>query len=210
VIAELTTLRLNTIGRDVYIRPGTHDGFTFTDNEELYHIPPRWMPPPATVLDLGANIGLVALHYRAMWPEAEMLCVEMDAGNCELFRRNAPDLSLLHAAVSDHAGKGTYDGSEETNRYALGGGDTGVELITIPALALKLDGRIDFCKVDIEGGEWRLLDVVETWAPLVEHFLVELHSGGKWQDAFARLTDAGYDVCRSWIHSTALFAWKPS
>jgi FkbM family methyltransferase len=207
IVEELTHIHLRTLGRPVYLRPNTHDGFTHQDAEGLFHVPPKWMPTPETVLDLGANIGLIAPHYKEMWPQARVLCVEMDEGNCEMFTLNAPGFELIHSAVEDREGTWVYDSSEETNRYALGSGDTEVELVTIPQLAEELGGSID-CKMDIEGGEWRLFNVIDSWAPLVRNLLVELHSGGTWQSAWDQLRDANYRVNRSWIHPDALFAWR--
>lgn len=209
-VEGLTQTYLQLLGRPVYTRPDTHDGYTFQDAEGLFHVPPRWMPKPRTVLDLGANIGLVSAHYKeVLWPEARVLCVEMDEGNCEMHTLNAPGYELVHAAVSDQSGVGFYDTTEETNRYHLDGvGGQEVELVTMPELISELGGRVDFCKMDIEGGEWRLFSAAETWADDVACLLVELHAPGVLEDAQAALRGAGYEVARSWLHPDALFCFK--
>lgn len=206
---ELTVTYLRLLGRNVYTRPDTHDGFTFQDAEGLFHVPPRWMPKPETVLDLGANIGLVSAHYKeVLWPEARVLCVEMDEGNCEMHTLNAPGYELVHAAVAADSGIGFYDPTEQTNRYRLDlvGGQE-VELVTMPELISEMGDRVDFCKMDIEGGEWALFSVLDTWADDVACLLVELHGGGLLEDAQDLLRASGYEVARSWLHPDALFAF---
>lgn len=212
----LTRLDLPGVESPVYLRPNTQDGQSWVDIAQgRYHVPPDWMPPPETVLDLGANIGLAAIHYRALWPTAEILGVEMDAGNVAMAQRNAEGIEIVHAAVAADGGSGHYDSSGASNAFRLGTGSTPVSLVTMPELVARMGGRVDFCKIDIEGSEWHLLEHAASWAPDVRALLVELHAPtGDWptsyeaEDAEVLLTAVGYHVNRHWRHPKAYFAWR--
>jgi FkbM family methyltransferase len=122
------------------------------------------------IIDAGANIGMAALYYRDVYPEAAILCIEPQASNyAELSRNVAGDELIvpLQAAVS--RAEGTAEVTDP------GWGDLGFRtsnvgtrtpngvpahnLRTLLALAQQQWPAVPFIlKIDIEGGEAGLFD----------------------------------------------------
>lgn len=174
----LERVRTGHLDHDVWLRRGTSDpvvwGEVFTGR---YHVPPASMPvPPATVLDLGSNIGLTLADYRHRWPEALVVGVEMDAENVELAMRNAPGARVIHAAVAGEAGPRTYARGASFALRLGEGEEVEVEARTLDEIILTEFGDpVDFVKMDVEWTEWELFAEIDHWRPLVRHLLVELH-----------------------------------
>lgn len=94
------------VGRYVALRETGSDRTVWADTfSGLYHVPPVpiW---PETVLDLGANIGLTTAHYRTLWPDAQIVAVEMDAACC----------AIALAASGEHRHPNTYSGALAVTR----------------------------------------------------------------------------------------------
>lgn len=168
------------IGRVLYVRPGTSDRRVFEDcMQGRYHVPPEQITP-ATVLDLGANIGATTAHYEHMWPDALFAAVEMDAANVEMLSRNC-SADVWVGPVAGRLGPRRYDANRydaESLRLDDDGPDevVGVTLDSIIS-HYWVDG-CDFVKMDIEGTEWEIFEHETPWAPLVRSLLVELHPFG--------------------------------
>lgn len=169
------------------------------------------MPVPATVLDLGANIGLTAAHYQHLWPSARIVAVEMDAGNAELARLNAPSVTVREEAVAAEKGVSVYDDRAEEWAYALGAAEGKVVMRrTLRSIVLREFGRggVDFVKMDVEGEEWALFEQAREWGPLVRHLLVELHGPRPVGDAVRLLEAGGLLALPHLAHPAAVFAWR--
>lgn len=148
-----------------------------------YHVPELDFVPER-IVDAGANIGLTAAHYAKLWPDAQIVAVEMDADNCEMIRRNAPTVEVKNYAVSATGGWGTYDPSDEAEAYSFrirgprGNAVSSYRLRQIIRCNFT-EGAVDFLKLDIEGEEWAILNhdltAERPWNPLVTSLLVELH-----------------------------------
>lgn len=214
------------LGHSVVLRVGTSDEQVWADTfTGRYHLPPEGMPAPATVLDLGANIGLVSAHYRNLWPQADVVAVEMDAENAAVAERNAQGVRVVHAAVSDRAGVTYYDDSgHSTIAYAVGAGNRRVMGQTLRKIILRSFAQdaeggvniVDFVKMDIEGMEWRLFAKPD-WRALVRYLLIELHGvpvglidGRDHAEivrlGIARLADVGFSARVHDWHPQSVFA----
>lgn len=170
------------IGRDVLLRVEGSDRQVWADTfSGLYHVPPV-MPVPRIVLDIGANIGLTAAHYKTLWPEARIVAIEMDAKSAKLAQRNAPGVEVHTHAVTGPGGWGSYNPGGRAEAYAFTHSDaTGVlvESLTMRQTLLRRCGRhgADFVKMDIEGAEWAIFNRPD-WAHLAGHLLAEVHAPG--------------------------------
>lgn len=197
--------------RSVRLRARTTDLRTWIDTfEAMYHVPPL-ETPPASVLDLGANIGLTCAHYRALWPEAEIVGYELDGDNAALAMENAPGCRIMQMAVSTYSGIARYDKHVQADSYALGEGETTVQVRSLERAITEAFGpRVDFVKMDIEGEEWRLLEDFQPWAFRVRALLVELHETAEHSELLADgrrlLTLAGFTVTEHLPHRFSLFA----
>ena len=64
------------------LRPDTTDEQVFHETfVKQFHVPPEEIRP-ATVLDLGCSIGLTVAHFEVLWPNAEIIGVDLDSENC--------------------------------------------------------------------------------------------------------------------------------
>jgi FkbM family methyltransferase len=132
---------------------------------------------------LGANIGFTTLYLSRFFPKAKYVCIEPDAKNAALLRRNVSWLGeqvrVIEGAVSDQSGYALFDASGQSWKGQLRPDDpdgipmrcyTMDELVTSCGLS-----TIDILKVDIEGAEERLFGSQNEWLSKVKLIIVELH-----------------------------------
>ena len=84
-------LRVAGIATPVRLRRGTFD--IYAAMEILvwgeYRAAAEWrLPPDATIVDLGGNIGLASLYFSTLCPDARFLVVEPDADNLRMLAVN--------------------------------------------------------------------------------------------------------------------------
>lgn len=110
------------------------------------------------ILDVGANAGVFAGYALSRWPKASITCVEPDPANLEalrLFCDGNPEanISVIAAAAT------TFDG-EVKFQSGLGAGSM-ISQEGTPVAAVdffSLAGDADVIKMDIERGEWPILE----------------------------------------------------
>ena len=116
---------------------------------------------PLRVLDLGANIGLFGVWILGRFPEVQMTSVEPDPGNAGVLAatiaaNSVDSWRLIEAAAGTRAGTVQFVAGEHTTSHVARRGESGIEVPLVDAL--ELAGGADLLKIDIEGGEWALLD----------------------------------------------------
>jgi len=134
----------------------------------------------ATVVDVGANIGIATLWFLVRSPSCFVYCVEPDERNALRLEQNlAPfsgRFSLTRAAAGRKAGTGRFwrepsgryghllaDGSPAHPAESGGSAFAEVQVVAIDALldeVLASRGSIDLLKVDTEGTEEDLIDAI--------------------------------------------------
>src|SRR5260370_38111096 len=74
------------------------DGFIRSEvfENQCYRLPLAQVP--ATVLDLGANIGLSTIYFSRLFPGAQLACVEPEPQNLRLLAQNL-ELNRVNATV---------------------------------------------------------------------------------------------------------------
>lgn len=134
------------------------------------------------ILDCGANIGISVLHYKRLWPEAEIVAFEADPAICEVLGRNlrrnsASDVEIVQAALWDTEGEVTFqpDGADAGRVLTGVGGAVGIRVKT-QRLADYLEQPVDLVKMDIEGAETRVLADCRLCLPNVRRLIIEFHS----------------------------------
>jgi FkbM family methyltransferase len=125
------------------------------------HLMPR-IGPETTFVDVGANIGVFAIH--AAHRGALAIAVEARPSNCALLLENARRLGVtveLHPlAVSDHHGYAVLDVAAENENAAIRRQEAGFgDHIVALGLLDELIGKrpVDILKIDIEGHEYRAM-----------------------------------------------------
>jgi spore coat polysaccharide biosynthesis protein SpsF len=63
----------------------------------------------ASVLELGANIGLNLKAIRTLLPQADLAAVEINRQACEVLRHDFPDTEIAHASILEWEPTERYD-----------------------------------------------------------------------------------------------------
>ena len=131
------------------------------------------------ILDVGANIGLATIWWKLRFPKARIVAIEADPVIFSLLeanvkRFNLDNVELINAAawITDGVLNFSPDGSD--------GGRVsthGIEIRSI-SLATIIDRftKVDFLKMDIEGGERMVLPSIGTSLKHVQTLFCEYHS----------------------------------
>lgn len=142
--------------------------------DNVYRLPIAFTP--ASVLDLGANIGLASVWFSHAY-SSHVTAVEPLSENAELarenFARNNVRGEVIQAAVGLTDGVGWMETGREPNLGRLGARGVEVRVVGISSLLEGL-GQVDLVKLDIEGGEGDLLEAPE-WLDACRSLVVEFH-----------------------------------
>lgn len=134
------------------------------------------------IIDCGANIGLAALYFLMLYPNAHITCIEPDRQNFLLLKMNMAHFKnvkcLQNAAWHEAAVLNIYGYSRGAAGLMVQETDSGKNIVKgIPMSAvIKENDHIDILKIDIEGSEQRVLLQGDTgWIKNVTTMYVELH-----------------------------------
>jgi FkbM family methyltransferase len=179
----------------------------------------RTLKPGMTVVDVGANVGYMALlSARCVGPTGRVLAIEPDAANAQLLAENIArngyqNITVCQCAVGSEPGTATlYRSAWNMGNHRLNAGAAGqaiadqavqVEVETVDRL-VRNNGisRVDFVKMDVEGYEPGVLaGMRETLARdrpamLTEFWPHGMRDAGFEPDAFLEsCLRAGYEAC---------------
>lgn len=136
--------------------------------------------PAPRILDVGANIGLFGVHALGRWRDARITSFEPDPDNFRLLqltvranqggggqcggrqreghRDAVTRWDAVPAAVSDAPGELTFAPGDGAKSH-LSPATADERTIIVPAVDFfdQLGDGVDLVKMDIEGGEWRIL-----------------------------------------------------
>jgi FkbM family methyltransferase len=143
--------------------------------------------PGATIFDLGAHQGVVALMLEhAVRPGGEVLAVELNEHNARIalenVRLNAPArVSVVHAAVTDRDGdvRADFDLNASVSPQSRGEVVPGV---TVDQLS-RTYGWPDLIYVDVEGHECHALRGASETLTKRPDWFIEVHAHGPLQEA---------------------------
>ena len=139
-----------------------------------------------TILDLGGNIGLTAIFYSKLYPNATIITVEPEPNNYELLRRNTrgkENIKAINSAIwFEDRDVEVFDNGYGEWGYEVESGSTPANRVcTISATSIDSIIRdfglqkIDLLKVDIEGSEKELFAYSGVWLEKVNVIVIELH-----------------------------------
>lgn len=136
------------------------------------------------VVDVGAGIGWeLNLFSRLVGPTGRVFAIEAEPETFRWLERRREvnglsNVTLIPAAVAAAPGEVliSSEGSHWTRRLAAGGAGHPVRALTLDGLVAEYGiSRIDFLKMNIEGGERPALAGMNRSAPLVRHIAVSCH-----------------------------------
>lgn len=136
------------------------------------------------IFDLGANVGVSALYFRLLYPNAHIHSFEPDPANVEQLKRNAQylgNISIHETAVGGENGEISFyidphrGSSSSTQKLRDRQQEIKVETKTLDNLLeeLALD-KIDILKFDIEGSEEEVFTNFGNYKK-IRHLFGEIH-----------------------------------
>jgi FkbM family methyltransferase len=135
------------------------------------------------ILDCGSNIGLSVLYFKTIYPHARVWAFEPDVHNFALLTKNIQSNNLQNVKaepaavwITDGTIQFSGNGSEASR---IDETNTSSSNNSVPCMRLKnllcTFETIDFLKMDIEGGEYKVItDCVEE-LHRVHNFFLEYH-----------------------------------
>jgi FkbM family methyltransferase len=155
------------------------------------------------IVDLGANAGFSLRYWQKLFPDARIIAMEPDAGNCLICRQNIHAAKLEGQVILLQAGAGPQrcrarleDGNGEWSYRSVEArpGEEGpIELMPLSEVldAHARDQEIDLLKCDIEGAERQLFGDCASWIRRVAAIAIELHPPYSQEDLMNDLARAG-------------------
>jgi FkbM family methyltransferase len=176
------------------------------------------------ILDIGANIGLSTIYFKALYPECRIVAFEPDPVSFEILNKNIA-LHRLSSVISLEKAVSGRNGVADLFVFSEQGSDVGmpvcslyensltkkkikVESVDISGISC-LDQGVDFVKIDIEGGESDVIySLVESGKiKSIKEIVVEYHHWVEQRYAFdefiAVLESNGFHmkvICEEDIH----------
>jgi FkbM family methyltransferase len=199
----------------------------FRDHNYRRHITE---PHRGTIVDIGANIGVVTLDWMTRLPEVRVHAYEPHPATFAMLRANIeangfePRVVAYPEAVGGHTGLVALRAggpSMQTTAYGAGTTDRALEEFSVPMVSLDTviercigDDPIALVKIDSEGAEAEILEGAhpETLKK-IRQFVIEYHDN-LCPDALARcervLTSAGFrcTASRPRPDQGLLYAWR--
>lgn len=138
---------------------------------ETYYLPQT--QEPIRVIDCGANIGMSLLYIKIRAPRANVLCFEPNPAARAVLEKNIKEnkweteVKVLPYALGKE--KGTVDFFVDAREATSSGGSTGhyqnsahrnlnSYTVDVDILSRYVDHKVDLLKIDIEGGEFDVLE----------------------------------------------------
>ncbi len=178
------SLRLPFLRAPLYLRGRSSDPNVFRKVfiHEEYHVPGQ---KPRLIIDAGANVGISAVYFANLYPDATILCIEPEPSNVLQFRKNTqayPNIRLIQGALwSRSANLAIINPSSDKVSFVVkevASGTPGA----IPGYGINEllpptgAQRIDILKIDIEGSEAEVFaGDIDAWLSKVGILLIELH-----------------------------------
>ena len=182
---HLVKLKTKHLQHPIYLRKNTCDGdvFSFIFLKEEYAMNLDF--DPQLIIDCGANIGLTAVYYKNLFPNAKIICIEPESANYELLLKNTEpykEIVCYQAGVWNRStyltvediGLGNWGFIVKEIDHEIPGSIKGISLGDI--MKENNIDVIDILKIDIEGSEKEVFETnYDEWLSKTRFLAVELH-----------------------------------
>ena len=167
------------------------------------------------ILDGGANIGISAIHYKRLFPQAVITSFEPDPRACDCLRRNLAaneihDVEVVEKALWTSNGRTTFFSEGADANRVVCADDEMKHLTSLTPVAKKFEvetvrladylGRTEFdlVKLDIESAEAEVIVDAGDTLRNVNNLVIEFHLTNSTPRPLARtleaLADQGFNV----------------
>ena len=159
-----TEVRMPGIATPLVLRARTSDVLVAVQILLLDELDVPALRAPQLIVDAGANIGLSAITLASRWPDATIVCLEIDPANLALLRRNTsawPRIQVVPKGLWRRAARlRVEDETAASWAFRVVEDPNGpIPGIGVTELLAELGrDRIDLMKVDIEGAEHEVFD----------------------------------------------------
>jgi FkbM family methyltransferase len=168
---------------------------------QYYHCPrPLPVDSISRIVDLGANVGFTCLYWLTQFPKAEVIALEPHPDHFAQCCTNlaANDMRPrveLHQAAAGTAPQQITLSDAGTSSSVVADTSAGIAAEMLDVFALLAGRRVDLMKVDIEGGEYAILDDPRFPALQVPYLVMEWHGGPAGRDrCLSRFSALDYDT----------------
>ena len=162
---------------------------------------------PRLIIDGGAYVGYSALYFANKYPNAQVVAIEPDSNNCELFRRNCVGYSNIHLIqgglwhsstplVLGNPGNTSWTFQVSSPTTPITG--SSVRGVTLRELMESFQATsIDILKLDIEGAEKGLFSMGDLeWIDRTRAILIETHGSDCEEAVRTGTADRGFVVSK--------------
>lgn len=167
---------------------------------------------PATVLDVGGNIGLFTLWAGVNYPEATIHVYEPNTALLDSLKSNVKQVraTVFAEGVAGQDGAGTFIVNGESMVGQCKVAPTGdIRLVSLRTAVARLGGSVDLLKLDCEGAEWEIFDDLEPFQAVgmvrMEYHLTRPDRSLGWM--IDRLESVGFSLLKLQLNSGFGIAW---
>lgn len=219
------TVALRLAGGPVLLlRPrsaGNNDyGVAYEIFQHRYYECPRSLPVESIgrVLDLGANVGFSCLWWLTRFPAAEVIALEPHPTHFAQCRANLAANGMLSRVDLHRAAAGTENrrimmsdagtSSSVISGSVIDGTGGGIAADMLDVFALLASRRVDLMKLDIEGGEYAILEDQRFASLQVPCVVMEWHGGPEGRDrCLSRFRTLDYETLELFDNGSHGMLW---
>lgn len=154
-------------------------------DRRIYDFPLQLRRPPKHIVDCGANIGISAAYFADMFRDAKIYGFEIDADNLSLMKQNTESFGkrIIPTLAGVHKTDGYLYVEKSDYNYShklAANGSQKVDTLSLETIIGRFGiDFIDILKIDIEGGEFELIDSLDYILPVVGCLMIEFEKPNK-------------------------------
>jgi len=156
--------------------------------EDCYGL--RRVRRPSTILDIGANIGLFSVAARHYFPDSTIQAYEPNKEVEPFLKENCKKVSVsyFNTAIGIESGMASLRLRENSLHSVLIPEREGnISVSSFRDAVNRIGGKVDLLKLDCEGGEWEILEDIDSWSK-VKFVTMEYHLWAKPGSTLSDLT----------------------
>ncbi len=178
---------------------------------------------PNLIVDVGGNVGFSIIYWAAMYPHAQLITFEPLAAHVLMINKNivhnqiTDRIKIIGNAVSNKKYQAFMVERENESILVDYAKETNCHQVNVLDLFEEIgDQKIDLLKMDIEGGEYSILEDDRFGKLNVKQVVLEWHNTDEISNGYQwcknRFSDLGFETIDGELRypqAGILWAWKP-